>query len=80
MVSWRPTEEKSPWLKELAVINRLTQDLHNQLSQSLKLDCWWISRLLKSEASYGRFFHTCESSRSSYAPGGYFVGVLPVRC
>jgi hypothetical protein len=23
--------------------------------------------------------HTGESSRSSYAPGGYFVGILPVR-
>ncbi|OON40643.1 hypothetical protein BTJ39_06030 [Izhakiella australiensis] len=39
-----------------------------------------ISRLLKSEAFIGRFFVTRESTGHSYAPGGYFVGVLPLRC
>lgn len=38
-----------------------------------------IPVVLKSEASYGRFFVACESSGHSYATGGYFVGVLPVR-
>lgn len=37
------------------------------------------SRLLKSEASCRALFVANESSWTSYAPGGYFVGVLPVR-
>ena len=75
-----PVMQSLKWIKCLSRNQRLDESLGVTPGEPDR-GGWllWISRLLKSEASYGRFFVACESSGHSYATGGYFVGVLPVR-
>lgn len=37
-------------------------------------------QIVKERSVHWALFYFSKSSTSSYAGGGYFVGVLPVRC